>query len=139
MLDDNFKLTSINAGGGEVQPHPGRKPTKPFLDATVIGLQHAMRLAEQSARAYQAVQGLRPPTLAVFQATRSATSHRLLSNHWRLEVSVSQFHTATTCLPALCLAIGAAVMLLKCKTNAFRVPAMARQAVSYVQVCHTNP
>ena len=66
------KLARFIAAVGEVRQAPGRKPVKPFMDATVIGLQHAKRLAEQAARAYQVVQGLRPPTLAVFQATRSA-------------------------------------------------------------------
>ncbi len=69
-ISQTQKLTRFTAAVGEVKPAPNRRPAKPFMDATVIGLQHAKHLAEQSARAYQVVQGLRPPTVAVYQATR---------------------------------------------------------------------
>ncbi|KAL0023606.1 hypothetical protein WJX77_006297 [Trebouxia sp. C0004] len=64
--------SASRAAVGEGRQALGRRPAKHSMDATVIGLQHAKHLAEQSARAYQVVQGLRPPTVAVFQAARCA-------------------------------------------------------------------
>ena len=57
------------------------------MDAKVIALHHAMSLAEKSAGTYQAVQGLRLPTLAVFQATMEAVSRQLSHCMFGAEVS----------------------------------------------------
>ena len=51
---------------------PDGRSTKSARDAVVRGLQDAMLLAEQAANQYQGLQGLRPPTVAVYQATRPA-------------------------------------------------------------------
>lgn len=55
--------------GAAGQP-AGRKGTKAVGGATVPGLQRCMQLAAHAMSAYQTIANRRPPTLAVYQATR---------------------------------------------------------------------
>lgn len=53
---------------------PGTGGTRRLLGPVMKGLLEAVRLTEQCEGAYQQVQGLRAPTVAVFEATRYAAS-----------------------------------------------------------------
>lgn len=55
---------------GTPAPTINGRPPRLQQDRIVIGFQHATHLAQQAASAYQAVQGLTPPTVAVYEATR---------------------------------------------------------------------
>lgn len=53
---------------------PGTGETGSLREPVMKGLLEAVRLTEQCGRAYRQVQGLRAPTVAVFEATRYAAS-----------------------------------------------------------------
>lgn len=75
-------LCRIHQGARTVLIHAGAGPTSNNrrvpnieMDRMAIGLKHAIYLAEQAARAYAAVQGSRPPTVAVCEAARQVFMH----------------------------------------------------------------
>ena len=63
-------LEYYHPSAGAAQVSAGRKGAKTVGNATVSGLQRCMQQAMHAMRAYQTVANRRPPTLAVYQATR---------------------------------------------------------------------
>lgn len=69
-MDSSRKL--VFAGAPAPAQAGNRQPPRIHQDRMILGFRHAIYLAQQAVIAYQAVQSFRPPTVAVYEATRQA-------------------------------------------------------------------